>query len=223
MTLLMPLLSETDPITSSEGALDPLGFYTIADALAVRLVPGVRERQTRPRWLTVIAAGLVVCSEFEPDRVAADEVSEPWQVYEWHIVEGLARTMAEDEGTLRMPGLRKAQAAIRDGVPISASRYLKTPSVFGLHGVYRLLARSLEIESHGRMGDFGVELIQVLSREQGLDGFHQAAAGEPSTSKYDTAIGLSRSPPPKKKPILAMNVIAVAIVAAIVPMRMSRL
>ena len=47
-----------DPALSAEGAIDPLGLYTIADALnlAVRLCPGVRERQSRPRWMTVIAA-----------------------------------------------------------------------------------------------------------------------------------------------------------------------
>lgn len=35
--MLMPLLSEEDPVASSEGSLDPLGLYQIADSLAVRL------------------------------------------------------------------------------------------------------------------------------------------------------------------------------------------
>ncbi len=39
-------LSEYDPPLTSEGSIDPLGLYPIADALGVRLVPGVRERQS---------------------------------------------------------------------------------------------------------------------------------------------------------------------------------
>ena len=45
--MLAPLLSEADPKESQEGTIDPLGTYPIADALAVRLAPGVRERRVR--------------------------------------------------------------------------------------------------------------------------------------------------------------------------------
>jgi len=41
---LAPLLSEKDEAESSEGGIDPLGTEPLADALAVRLAPGVRER-----------------------------------------------------------------------------------------------------------------------------------------------------------------------------------
>jgi len=50
--MLLPLLSEADPAATSEGSLDPLGLYAIADSLAGRLVPGLRERMTHPRFLT---------------------------------------------------------------------------------------------------------------------------------------------------------------------------
>ena len=36
-TMWLPALTEADPQVSSEGALDPLGLYAIADALAVAL------------------------------------------------------------------------------------------------------------------------------------------------------------------------------------------
>ena len=49
--VLSPLLSEADPAEPAEGAIDPLGLYQVADALAMRLVPDGRERQVRPRWL----------------------------------------------------------------------------------------------------------------------------------------------------------------------------
>src|SRR5579872_4477507 len=124
--MLMPLLSEADPKISAEGSIDPLGMYSIADALAVRMIPGVRERQQHPRFLTCIAVSLSLCSAFPDEVVAVDEISEPWQVFEWYLVEGLVRT-TNDRSLLRgLPGQDKAGAVIKDGVPLSAKRYLKT-------------------------------------------------------------------------------------------------
>ena len=40
-----PVLTEKDPVETAEGGIDPLGTEALADALAVRLAPGVRERQ----------------------------------------------------------------------------------------------------------------------------------------------------------------------------------
>ena len=56
----LPFLSEYDPPGSSEGSLDPLGLYMLADQLAVELVPAVRERMQRIRFLTAIAVGSMV-------------------------------------------------------------------------------------------------------------------------------------------------------------------
>ena len=176
--MLLPNLSEKDPEISSEGSIDPLGLYSIADALGVRMVPGVRERQSYPRFLTAMAVSAVVCEAFDEERVAADGVSEPWQVFEWYVVEGLVRTAVEDDMTRGLPGKEKARTAIMDGVPLSADRYLKTPSVFGFHGVYRLLARTLGVESAGRLGELGYELVTTWAEEQGLPGFVGTGGGE---------------------------------------------
>jgi hypothetical protein len=173
---LAPLLTERDEAESAEGGIDPLGLYTIADTLGVRLVPGVRERQTHPRFLTAIAASLAVCGDLGDEAIASDGVSEPWQVFEWYAVEGLARTSRPSE-TVGLPGGQKAASAIADGVPMSAKRYLKTPSVFGFHGIYRLLARTLGIEQGGRLGDVGFELLNVWSKERELEGFVGTAVG----------------------------------------------
>jgi hypothetical protein len=81
--MLLPLLTEVDPTTSTEGSIDPLGLFAIADSLGVRLAPGVRERQAHPRFLTAIAVSCAVCSEFDEAVVAKDGVSPPWQVFEW--------------------------------------------------------------------------------------------------------------------------------------------
>jgi hypothetical protein len=173
-----PLLTERDDAESSEGGIDPLGLYTIADALGVRLVPGVRERQSHPRFLTAMSVSLAVCGDpsFEDEAVAVDGVSEPWLVFEWYLVEGIARG-AERGETLGLPGSQKAASAIADGVPLSATRYLKSPAIFGFHGIYRLLARTLGIEQGGRLGEAGFELLNTWAKEQGLEGFVGTATG----------------------------------------------
>jgi hypothetical protein len=44
MTPSFPFMTTYDPPGASEGTLDPLGLYQIADQLAVQLVPAVLER-----------------------------------------------------------------------------------------------------------------------------------------------------------------------------------
>lgn len=175
--MLLPLLSEEDSAASSEGTLDPLGLYQIADALAVKLVPGVRERQRHPRFLTATAVSLALCSEFSDDAVAKDGVSEPWQVFEWYVVEGLVRGVEDGDKLRGLPGREKVSRTVKNGMPLSARSYLKTPSVFGFHGVYRLLSRTLRIEVADRLGDAGYELLEVWRSEQGLRGFYETAEG----------------------------------------------
>lgn len=153
-------------------------MYSIADALAVRLVPGVRERQMHPRFLTAIAVSLWLCRDFDEETVAADGVSEPWQVFEWYLVEGLVRTTTDRQRLRGLPGQDKATRAVRDGVPLSRSRYLKAPNVFGFHGVYRTLARDIGIEVAGRLGQVGYDLLTTWEKEQGLDGFISSGDGE---------------------------------------------
>lgn len=177
--MLMPLLSEVDPRETSEGSLDPLGLYPIADDLGLKLVPGVRERQKHPRFLTSIAVSLAVCQDFVEDTVAKDGTSEPWLVFEWLLTEGLVRQAADSSDLIGLPGSQKVtQAVFRDGLRLSAKNYLKTPSVFGFHGVYRLLAKTLGIERNGRLWEQGDQLLRVWSEEQGLPGFLGSGGGE---------------------------------------------
>jgi len=167
----LPKLSEYDPATSAEGALDPLGLYAIADSLAVRLVPGIRERMSHPRFLTAIAVGNVITRLYDDDAIAADGQSQPYLVYEWHVVEGIVRTRGDDSTLSGLPGVQKARECIRDGLSLSAPRYLKTATVFGFHGVYRLLSNNLDIVREGFLGENGYELLTIWEKEQGLQGF----------------------------------------------------
>lgn len=174
---LFPLLSDEDKAETSEGGLDPLGLVQVAEALAVRLVPGVRERMTHPRYLTAMAVAMEVCRKFPEETVARDGVSPPWMVFEWIAVEGFVRT-ASGRDPFKLPGSEKAATALRERVPLSAARYLKTPNVFGFHGVYRGLARDLDVDNAGRLGETGYDLLTTWAKEQKLGGFTGTAGGD---------------------------------------------
>ena len=62
------ILSVKNPAASAEGRWAPLGQYQIADALGVKLIPGIRERMSHPRYLTLAAAA--ACGEFDEETVA---------------------------------------------------------------------------------------------------------------------------------------------------------
>ncbi len=175
--MLMPLLSAKDPAVSAEGALDPLGLYQIADALGIKLIPGVRERMSHPRYLTLTAVSAAICNDYDDEVLAKDGSSPPWQVFEWYVVEGLVRCIKDGKRLSGLPGRDKASRAIADGVPLSAQRYLKTPNVFGFHGVYRLLARTRDVEADGRLSEAGYRLLGIWRDEQDLPGFYESTAG----------------------------------------------
>ncbi|NUO07898.1 MAG: hypothetical protein HUU08_04340 [Candidatus Brocadia sp.] len=178
MTLLAPLLTEYDKIADSEGSLDPLGLSLIADRLGSKLAPGVRERMKHPRFLTAMAAGAIICTEDDDDRVAQDGVTPPYQVYEWYVVQALVKYFGNNTDEIRgLPGREKATDAMRKGVPLCAQNYLKAPSVFGFHGVYRTLAEDLDILRQGRLGEAGDRLIRIWETEQDLAGFYSREQG----------------------------------------------
>jgi hypothetical protein len=177
--VLIPYLSEYDQSTSSEGSLDPLGLYPIADQLASKLVPGFRERMRHPRYLTAIAAGMVICSEFDEDIIASDYKTEPWQIYEWYSVHALVtKYRTVDETQLQgLPGVEKATKAYTANIPLNPSNYLKMATVFGFHGVYRTLAKDLNLIDNNILGEFGDELIRTWEKEEKLEGFYSSLSG----------------------------------------------
>jgi len=72
MVATLPFLTAYDPPSTSEGTLDPLGLYLIADQLAVQLVPAVRERMQRIRFLTAMAVGALVTEGLDDDPLLRD-------------------------------------------------------------------------------------------------------------------------------------------------------
>lgn len=139
----LPFLTAYDPPGSSEGALDPLGLYLIADRLATQLVPGVRERMQRIRFLTAIAVGCLV-TESILDEPATTEAP-PYLVWEWLIVEALHRTRKEGAELWGVPGTLVTSRAIEQFGYLDSRSYLKNARIFGFHGVYKRLAHHLGI------------------------------------------------------------------------------
>jgi hypothetical protein len=175
----IPYITEYDPVFTSDGSLDPLGLYPIADRLATKLVPGVRERMQHPRFLTAMAVGSVICSDFDVEDIASDGVSEPWMVFEWHVVQAFVKTFYTGRTAISgVPGSEKCTTAYLKGLPLNNARYLKVARVFGFHGVYRTLADELNIiDRNYQLGEIGDALVKAWEKEQKLMGFYSMYEG----------------------------------------------
>ncbi|MCB0810788.1 MAG: hypothetical protein KDB96_16035, partial [Flavobacteriales bacterium] len=143
MAIALPFLSVYDPAGTGEGSLDPLGMYQIADRLAVQLVPAVRERMQRIRFLTAMAVGTRVVEDLEGDPQYRD--SEPYLVWEWLVVEAMVRSGGQLDDLSGMPGTNVVKRALEGYGDVGARSYLKAPRIFGFHGVYKRVAIQLEI------------------------------------------------------------------------------
>ncbi|HOS77685.1 MAG TPA: hypothetical protein PLL15_06545 [Syntrophales bacterium] len=169
MAVTFPFLTSYDPPGIGEGSLDPLGLYQIADKLAVELVPGVRERMHRIRFLTAMALGTMVTEGLEGDPMQRD--ASPFLVWEWLVVEALIRQMGDDADISAVPGTLVTKRAIVQPGYLDARGYLKTPRVFGFHGVYKRLAVHLGIaDVHLGPGPHTEGLADAWARDMGFDG-----------------------------------------------------
>jgi len=173
---VLPFLTVVDPEVSGEGALDPLGLGPLGERLAEQILPGLTNRMQRPRFLTAMAVSALVCQGLEDD-FAADGVTPAHIVFEWLVAEAFARA-ADPERYRQTPGIEKARAAIRTNTQLAAKSYLKTPTVFGFHGIYKRLARNLRIAQEGiGIDEKGHELLRIWEREQELAGFVDGTDG----------------------------------------------
>ncbi|MDP9179547.1 MAG: hypothetical protein M3O61_17890, partial [Gemmatimonadota bacterium] len=177
----LPFLTLSDPLTSGEGKLDPLGLSAIGDRLAEEILPGLRARMSRPRFLTAIAVASAVCDGLEY-QVASDHVTIAPTVFEWLLVEAFVRC-GDRSRTLTTPGTGKAQAAKESGEPMCARTYLRIPTVFGFHGIYKPIAKHLNIvDDDLRLADNGYALLKVWQTERDLSGFLESSV-EPGDGK----------------------------------------
>ncbi len=180
----MPFLTTYDPPGSSEGTLDPLGLYQIADQLAMRLVPAVRERMQRVRFLTVMAIGSLVTEglDGDPDQPEA----QPFLVWEWLVVTAIIRTLEDEPEVWGVPGTLVTRRALADYGYLDHHSYLKTPRIFGFHGVYKRLAIHLGlVDVHLGPRPEGERLVDGWARDAGYGGI---TACRPLLDKWRRAV-----------------------------------
>lgn len=165
----VPFLTAYDPPGSGEGTLDPLGLYQIADRLATRLVPAVRERMQRVRFLTVMAIGGMVTEGMEADK--GPRGVEPFLVWEWLVVEAITRALSDDPGIWAVPGTMVTRRALAAYDCLDSHTYLKTPRIFGFHGVYKRLAVHLKlVDVYLGILPEGERLVETWARDLGCGG-----------------------------------------------------
>jgi hypothetical protein len=162
----IPFLTAYDPPGSSEGTLDPLGLYQIADQLATRLVPAVRERMQRVRFLTAMSLGALVTEVLEADPGQPEAA--PFLVWEWLVVEAIVRTRGDDAGAWGVPGSLVTRQALSEYHYLDHRSYLKTPRIFGFNGVYKRLAIHLRlVDVHLGPAAEGERLVDAWARDAG--------------------------------------------------------
>jgi len=184
MAITLPFLTAYDPPGTSEGSLDPLGLYQIADQLAVLLVPAVRERMQRIRFLTAMAVGVLVTEELDDDPTLRD--ASPYLVWEWLVVEAMIRQMRDDPDLWGVPGTLVAKHALDAHGYLDARSYLKTPRIFGFHGVFKRLAvRVGLVDVHLRPGPNTDGLVDAWARGMRLGGLDGA---RPLISRWKAAV-----------------------------------
>ena len=193
MPASFPFLTTYDPPGTSEGSLDPLGLYRIADQLAVQLVPAVRERMQRIRFLTAMVVGSFVIEDLEHDPRHRD--ADPYLVWEWLVVEALTQEMSDDASIRGVPGTGVTRRALAQPGYLDARSYLKTPRIFGFHGVYKSLAVHLELlDVHLKRGPNADRLAAAWARDRGLGGI---AGARPLWGRWQAAVrrSLNHAPP----------------------------
>lgn len=192
-----PFLTSYDPPGTSEGTLDPLGLYQIADQLAVQLVPAVRERMTRIRFLTAMTLGTLVTEGLENNPEKRD--ASPYLVWEWLVIEALMRSYRGGESPFGIPGSLVTRRAIAHSGYLDAKSYLKTPRIFGFNGVYKRLAVHLGlVDVHLGPGPHAEPLATAWARGLGHSGL---AACRALLSRWkDSIVRSLAEKPPRTRP-----------------------
>lgn len=189
----LPFLTAYDPPGTSEGSIDPMGLYQIAEQMAVVLVPAVRERMLRVRFLSAMAVGALVTEGLDGDPKQPE--SAPYLAWEWLVVESLIRAQEKDENLWGVPGTRVTRNALKSHGYLDARSYLKTARIFGIFGVYKRLAHELGIvDVHLAPGPRAEALADAWARGQGLGGLR---AARPLLAEWTRAVqrGLAERPP----------------------------
>src|SRR5262245_60366783 len=121
-----------------------MGLAAISDRLADRLVPGIRSRMQRMRFVTATAVGAIACDGLG-EMPAVDQVSTPSICFEWVMLEAFVRRLRTNEMPFGVPGVYKTRNVVARHERLSAQTYLKGPKVFGFNGVYKPFSMDADI------------------------------------------------------------------------------
>jgi hypothetical protein len=153
-----------------------MGLAAISDRLADQLVPAVRARMSRIRFVTAAAVGALACEELA-DVPPVDGVTAPTIAFEWHVLESFARRR-KDRGGFGVPGSAKAANVEQRGERLSAATYLKAPANFGFTAVYKPFAVDSGVLDESLVpAERCAELVRAWEAEQKLDGYADARLG----------------------------------------------
>ncbi len=175
--LTLPMLSAWDPGAIGEGSLDPCGLAALSDRLADRLVPGLRARMQRVRFVTAMAVGAAACQTLM-EEVSGDGGSTPAICFEWLVVESFVRKIAPAQMPSGVPGSQKARRVVGTGGRLRRETYLKAPSVFGFNGIYKPFAVDCGlVDRHLVPGPSSRDLLHAWESDCDLVGFADSIHG----------------------------------------------
>lgn len=174
----LPRLSAYDPGATGEGGLDPLGLSAIADRLANVLVPGIRARMSKPRFVSLSAIGAIACQELhERNREAGMPTADI--AFEWMVVEAFTRHPGKGR-TDGLPGSQKAARAKAANERLSPRTYLSGPRVFGFTGVYRPFSRDARVLTLDDMPEKNAAVLtSAWERDRALHGYTDGTSSSP--------------------------------------------
>ena len=195
MAAAFPFLTTYDPPGTSEGSLDPLGLYQIADQLAMQLVPAVRERMLRIRFLTAMAVSSLVIEDLEGDPRHPDAT--PYLVWEWLVVEALTREMGDDPSIRGVPGTGVTRATLAQHKYVDARSYGASAIDDGCDAVDSPLSNcsNIPVEAIDMEHDFFRVVEYALVRGSGGKGEYRGGLGMRRVYEVLTAVlNTSRTP-----------------------------
>lgn len=173
----LPFSTVYDPAEDPPGSVDPLGTLSEAERLADILLPGFTVRMWRPRLLTFTAVAAVIADRVVKLTGREEDRMEARLVFERFFVAAVAQQAEENPteyrtSTSRLPGKTLAERAWREGEPLRSGNFLKGQAVNGPYGVVARLSRSMGlIDSDGRLGRNGPDMLLAWSHDQGLTHF----------------------------------------------------
>lgn len=173
----LPFSTIYDPAEDPPSSIDPLGTLSEAERLADILLPGFTGRMWRPRLLTFSAVAAEIANRVVRLTGREDVRQEARLVCERLFVAAIAWKSVDQPDeykntSIRLPGRTLAERAWREGEPLRSGNFLKGQAVNGPFGVMARLARALGIiDSYGKLGSSGHELLLAWSSGQGLSNF----------------------------------------------------